>query len=109
MGARVRKTCSGRPLATISRVQLRALEQLGVVAVGEHPPAVEHDDLLGEGDGREAVGDDEGRAPGHRLVEREPDQALGGRVDRGGGIVEDQHARVGQQRAGNGQALTLAA
>ena len=34
---------------------------------------VEHDDLVGQRDRRQAVGDDERRAPGHRLVERELD------------------------------------
>ena len=70
---------------------------------------VEHDDLVGERDRREAVGDDERRAPRHRLVERELDLALGGGVDRGGRVVEDQHARVGEQRARDREPLALAA
>ena len=80
-----------------------------VVAVRQHAAVVEHDDLIGERDRRQAVGDDERRAPRHRLVERELDLALGRGVDGGGGVVEDQHARVGQQRAGDRQALALAA
>ena len=39
-----------------------------------------------------------------RLIAR-----LGGRVDRGGGVVEDQDARVGEQRAGDRDPLALAA
>ena len=35
--------------------------------------------------------------------------ALGRGVDRGGGVVEDQHARVGEQRARDRQALALPA
>ena len=34
---------------------------------------------------------------------------LGRGVDGGGGVVEDQHARVGEQRARDRQALALAA
>ena len=37
------------------------------------------------------------------------DLALGGRVDRRGGVVEDQDARVGEDRAGDREALALAA
>ena len=36
------------------------------------------------------------------------DLVLLGRVDRGGGVVEDEHPRVGQDGPGDGQALTLA-
>src|SRR5262245_66614629 len=40
----------------------RALvEQLGLGAAGDDPAVVEHDDLVGEGDGGEAVGDDDRR------------------------------------------------
>ena len=80
-----------------------------MVAVGDHATVVEHHDLVGEGDRGQAVGDDEGGAPGHRLVERELDQALGRGVHGGGGVVEDQHARVREQRARDRQALALAA
>ena len=47
--------------------------------------------------------------PGHDLAQRVLDLALGRGVDRRGGVVEDQDARVGQQRAGDRQALALAA
>ena len=40
-------------------------EQLGVGAVGHHPSAVEQHDAVGEADGGEPVGDDQGRAPLH--------------------------------------------
>ena len=108
-GLRVRKTWSGSPFSTISRYSSELLEQVLVVAVRDDAAVVEHDDLIGQRDRREAVGDHERRAPGHRLVERELDALLGRGVDRRGGVVEDQHARVGQQRAGDRQALALAA
>ena len=47
--------------------------------------------------------------PAHRLAQREPDARLGRGVDRGGRVVEDQDARVGDERAGDRDALALAA
>ena len=108
-GLRVMKTWSGRPFSTISRYSSEASSSCVVVAVGDDAAVVEHDDLIGERDRREAVGDHEGRAPGHRLVERQLDLLLGRGVDRGGRVVEDQHARVGEQRARDRDALALAA
>src|SRR6185312_3074292 len=75
----------------------------------DDPAAVEDDDLVGEGDGREAVGDYEGGAAGHRLAQAGFDRRLGGRVDRGGGVVEDQDPGVGQDRPGDRNPLPLAA
>ena len=49
------------------------------------------------------------RPPGHRLAQPGLDRRLGGRVDRGGGVVEDQDPRVGEQRAGDRDPLALAA
>ena len=70
---------------------------------------LEHGDLAGQRDRAQPVGDDERGAPGHRLAQRLLDRLLGARVDRRGRVVEDEDARVGQQRARDGQALTLAA
>ena len=39
-----------------------------MIAVGEHAPAVDHDDLVSERNRREPMGDDEGRPPGHRRL-----------------------------------------
>ena len=80
-----------------------------MVALGDDPAVVEHDDLVRQRDRREAVGDHERGAPRHRLGERQLDALLGGGVHRGGGVVEHEHARVGEQRAGDRDALALAA
>ena len=55
------------------------------------------------------MGDDERRAAPHDLAQRLADAVLGLDVDARGGVVEDQDARVHDQRAGDGDALTLSA
>ena len=72
-------------------------------------PVVEQHDAVGERDGGRPVGDDDRGAAAHHLGERVADLVLLGRVDRRGGVVEDQHPRVGEDRAGDGDALALAA
>ena len=70
---------------------------------------VEHDDLVGERDRREAVGDDDRRPAAHRLAQAVADLRLGRRVDRRGRVVEDQDSRVDDERARDRDALALAA
>ena len=70
---------------------------------------VEHDDLVGERDRREPVGDDDRRPAAHRLGEPGADPRLGRRVDGGGRVVEDQDARVDHERARDREPLPLAA
>ena len=70
---------------------------------------VEDDDLVGERDRREAVGDDDRRPAAHRLAQAVADLRLGRRVDRRGRVVEDQDARVDDERARDRDALALAA
>ena len=55
------------------------------------------------------MGDDERRAPRHHLAQRRLDGLLRRRVDRGRRVVEDEDARVGEQRPGDRDALALAA
>ena len=71
--------------------------------------AVEHEDLVGVANRREPVRDRDRRASAGELVERLLDRALGLVVERGGGLVEDQYGRVAQDRAGDRDALLLAA
>ena len=70
---------------------------------------VEDDDLVGVDDGRQAVGDHQRRAVGGDPVERRLDLALGVDVEGRGRLVEDQDRRRLQHRAGDGDALLLAA
>ena len=54
------------------------------------------------------VGDDKGGAAGHQGVHALLDQGLGAGVDGGGGLVQNQHRRVGHGSPGDGQQLPLA-
>lgn len=75
-----------------------------------HDPAVVDDcDLVGAGDGREPVGDRDGRAPGRQRVERLLHGLLRARVERARGLVEHEHGRVAQHDPRDREALPLAA
>ena len=91
------------------RVQRARVEQLLVRALRGDAPVLHHDHAVGERDRRQAVGDHERRAALHHLAQRALDLALGGGVDARGRVVEDQHARVGDDRARDRDALALAA
>ena len=75
----------------------------------KHPAATEHDDLLGVAQAGQAMRDHQQRAPGRQHRQGLLDGRLGLRVGRGGGFVQHQDGGIGQQRAGDGQALPLAA
>src|SRR5260221_2929173 len=58
-------------------------------------------------DGGQPVGDYKDRASGNQIVQCCLDQRFGLVVQRRGGFVQNQDGGVLQQRAGNGDALTL--
>ena len=70
---------------------------------------LEHDQAVGVAQRAQAVRDGEGRAALDQAGDRVLDLLLGLGVDRGGRLVEDQDARVVQDRAGDADALALAA
>ena len=72
-------------------------------------PLLDDEDLVGAADGGETVGDDEGGAALHQLRQAGLDHGFRLGVERAGGFVEDEDARVGQNGAGDGKALALAA
>ena len=78
-------------------------------AVGHDPAAVQHQHAVGPADLRQPVGDDQRGAALLHVVERALNLVLGGAVDGAGGVVQDQDARVLQERARQGDALPLAA
>ncbi len=83
--------------------------ELGLGAHVDDAPGVQHGDPVGEGEGGAAVRDEHRRPVGRERPQRLVDRGLGGCVDRGRGVVEDEDARVGEHRAGERDALALAA
>src|SRR5438132_2778692 len=75
----------------------------------DDPPRLEHENPRGVADGGEAMGDHEGGAAPHHLVERELDEPLGRRVEGTGRLVENEDRRILEQRPRDRQALALAA
>ena len=90
IGLRVRNTWSGRPFAAISAYSGERSSSSACVPRAAIAAVLEHDDLVGERDRREPVGDHERRAPGHHLAQRGLDRLLGRGVDRRGRVVEDR-------------------
>jgi hypothetical protein len=68
-----------------------------------------HHDAVGLAHGGQAVGDDDHRAALADGLHVVLDDAFRLVVERAGGFVEDQDARVADQGAGDGDALALAA
>jgi hypothetical protein len=80
-----------------------------VRAVLDDAPALQGDDPVGLAHGREAVGDHEHGPPARDLAQVLLDNALAFVVERARGLVENENARIGHQRAGDGDALALPA
>ena len=70
---------------------------------------VQDDDLVGVADRRQPVGDRERRPPLGEALELGLHGVLGLGVKRAGGLVEHEHRRVAQHRAGDRHALLLTA
>src|SRR3989441_3198604 len=107
--------------AILQRLDLRELEPIepgvgfvgrqdpGVAPDGLHGPAVQDDDLVRAHDRREAVGDHDGCRALDHAVDRPMHQALRLAVERARGFVQDQDRGVRDDRAGDRDALALAA
>ena len=72
-------------------------------------PVVEHHHHVGQFQGAQALRDDEGGAARQQPAQGIVNQLLGVRIDAGGGVVEDQDARIHQNGPRNGDPLPLAA
>lgn len=68
-------------------------------ALLDDPASVDDDNPVGVGDGRETMGNHEGGASLQQAGQRALDNLLSLGIDRRGGLVQDQDARVSQQRA----------
>jgi hypothetical protein len=85
-----------------------ASHQLVVAADFDDATPVENDQAIGVTQGGQAVGNGNRRPSAHQVVERLLDFLLGRRIDGRSGLVEDQDARVDQQRAGDRNPLPFA-
>ena len=70
---------------------------------------IEHEDVVRIRDGRQAVGNGDGGAPFLQPLQRAEDLLLGAGIQRTGRLVKQQDRRILHQRAGDGDALLLAA
>ena len=98
---------AGLGLGEHGAVELGASEQLVVRPLVDGAAVVQEHDAVGERDGRGPVGDDQRGAALHHLGERGADLVLLRGVDRRRRVVEDQHARIGEHRARDRDALAL--
>src|SRR5690606_24756675 len=90
-------------------VETALAQQLVVGAAFDDSALVHDEDLVGGLDGGEAVRDHEGGAAAAEVLESVPDEGLALGVEAGGGLVEDEDARIGDDGARDGDALALAA
>ena len=73
------------------------------------PSRIQDGDPVGELERRAAVRDQQRGAPGHHLAQGRVDLRLDPRIDGGGGVVQHEDRRVGDQRPGQRHPLALAA
>ena len=76
--------------------------------VSDDPALLHEDDLVGEHDGRPSVRDDDHGRRQFGALEPAKDLDLDGRIDRRGGVVEDEHPRPPHEGTCEGDPLTLA-
>ena len=98
-----------KPMLACVQVVVTAFKRVkgGVRAALQYHAALDHQDLIGPADGREAVGDHKGGAPLHQVAEAILNHGLRFGVERRGRLIENKNARVGQNRARNRKALAL--
>src|SRR5439155_21352360 len=97
-----------RPVAVEVPVAPARLDELGVGALLDDPAMLEHDDAARVANGRQAVRDDDRRAPGEQAAQALLDAALGVQVDVRRRLVEHEDPGIGDQRARESHELALA-
>ena len=86
-----------------------APQQIVMQAALDDLAALDHQDGVGVHDGVQAVGDHDGGAVLAEMVDRLLHRFFGFRIERRGGLVEQDDRRVLDQRPGDRDALALAA
>src|SRR6266849_1668682 len=90
------------------RIKSAAREQGGMRPGFHQSTAIEHRDQIGGADRRQAMGDHNRCAMAHQLAKSIAHQRLADGIEMRSRLVEDQHRRILQESAGDGDALTLA-
>src|SRR3546814_5402204 len=75
----------------------------------EHAALIQHDDFVGIDNGGQAMRDDKRGAMARNLIQFELNGALGARIERAGGLIENQDGWILEQCSGDGDALLFAA
>ena len=83
-------------------------EQLFVRAALDDAAVFENHDGIGVADGGQAVRNHKRGASAHDAVHTALDELFGARVDARSGLVQDEHRRVGDGHARDGEQLALA-
>ena len=109
LGRRQRCGVVGQLAAEQPPVLVAPADQLGVGTQVDDPAVDDHRDPIRQGQGRPAVGDQDGGPVLGDPVQRRVDRRLGGRVDGAGRIVQHEHPRVGEQGPGQREPLALSA
>src|SRR5688572_23619591 len=103
---------AGRLAAELQRVQpvigAATVHELFVRAVLDDAATLENENAIRVLDGREPVRDDEHRASGEQALDGLLDESLALGVERRRRLVENQDRWVGEERAGDRDALPLA-
>src|SRR5258708_22016805 len=84
-------------------------DEIGVFSGFGDAARVQNDDAVGPLDGRQAVRDHQRRAAAHERFQRRLHMALRFAVEGGGRLVEDEHRRILEERARDGEPLPLSA
>src|SRR5262249_43707425 len=110
--------CDGDRWARFLLAQLQAVErrvasalaqQLVVTPCFDDRPVLDDEDATGVEAGMRAVRDHDRRSPLAQVLDRAPNLPLGFRIERSRRLVEQDHRRVLEQGACDGDALALAA
>ena len=70
---------------------------------------VQHEDQVGREDGAQAMGNDQAAAPFHHPLQRLLDQRLALGIEVAGRLIQNEHAGILEDHAGDGHPLLLAA